>query len=354
MKNTDQNIFQKKIFKNDQIDKLIKEKNFSDAAVILLRNQKLDWDLLGKNFSDLQYVKTKPFQFESFSIDAQFNPGRINSTNADLTTETIKNRECFLCLNNLPEEQKGLNYKNEYLILCNPYPIFYEHFTIVFHKHFPQMIEGALHRFIKLSKRLGKYYSVLYNGPECGASAPDHLHFQAVNKNSLKILNWQKSFTDSYSEKIFDGRKKLIYGINDGLRKYIVVNSKDFHFMKNVFSVTYDAMKKLSGNEKEPMFNIISNYTNERGFEMFIFPRKKHRPNCFFKKGDENLMVSPAVIDLSGTIILPREKDFEKINKKAVAEIFNEVSIEKEKFDYLKSHLKKAYKNRFTFDSSDR
>ena len=349
MKNKKLNIESNKIFNSEEVNNLIKNKNYSDALVILLRNQKLDWKLLEKGYALLQNIRTKTFRFDGFTIDAQFNPGRIKSTNADVSNEAIKKRKCFLCIENLPKEQEGLNYKDEYLILCNPYPIFFEHFTIVFNKHFPQRIDGSFHTFLKLCKSLGKYYSVLYNGPECGASAPDHLHFQAVNKKFLKILNDSKNLVKKYGEKIIDDRKKEAFGVSDGLRKYVLIKSKDEHFINNSFENLYFSLQKSLCTNYEPLINIIGNYDEITGWEIYIFFRKKHRPECYYKKGTEKMMISPAVIDMAGTLILPREEDFEKITGKDVKSIFEEVFVGKELFDYLKAHLNKSFLNKNYF-----
>ncbi len=345
MKRDDKKIFSEKIFRNEKVEELINEKNYSDALVILLRNQKLDWPLLEKGYSQIQNVRTKSFNFDGYSIDAQHNPGRIKSSSADVTEEAVKNRECFLCVENLPVEQKGINYRDEYLILCNPYPVFFEHFTLTFNRHFPQIIEASFPAFLRLCKRLGKYYSVLYNGPECGASAPDHLHFQAVNKKFLKILNDSGNLINNYGEKIIDGRRKEVFGINDGLRKYFLIKSKDEHFIKNVFENLYTSFQKIVNTNNEPMMNILGNHDESKGWEIYVFLRNKHRPECFFKKGKQNLMLSPAVIDMAGTLILPREKDFEKLTADNIEVIFTEVVIGKEMFDYLKAHIKKIFQN---------
>lgn len=342
MKHRDSNIERDIVFSTPEVEEYLKEKDYSDALVILLRNQKFDWDLLSKGFDSLQYIKTKTFQFDGFTIDVQFNPGRIISTTADISPETIEKRDCFLCLENLPQEQKGINYKNEYLIFCNPYPIFIEHFTIVFRKHFPQRISESFHTFLKLGKRLGKYYSVLYNGPECGASAPDHLHFQAVNKNMLKVQNQNNLLQKKYAEKIIDQRKKEVFGINDGLRKIILIKSKDERFITNVFETLYSSLQKSTNSQNEPMINMISSFDENDGWRVYIFPRKTHRPKCYYEKGEKKLVISPAVIDLSGTLILPAEKDFKKINKDNIRNIFNDVVIGKELFDYLKAHISKT------------
>lgn len=342
MKVTELNNFEKRIFTTKETEGFLKAKNYADALVILLRNQKLDWDLLSKGYSQLENIKTKSFQFDGFSINVQLNPQRIKSTKANVTKEHVEKRECFLCLDNLPKEQKGLEYKNEFLLLCNPYPIFYEHFTVVFKKHFPQRIDDSFHRFLKLAKRVQKYYSIIYNGPQCGASAPDHLHFQIVNKKDLLILNDSEKLIKKYGEKLIDSRRKDVFGVSDGLRRFIVIKSKDINFIKSLFEKIYSSFQNAVNINTEPMINIIGNYNENSGWEVIIFLRQKHRPQCYYEKGDKMLTVSPAVIDLSGTIILPKEEDFDKINKELIKNIFTDVIIGKEMFDYIKSYLKKA------------
>jgi len=341
MKFIELNIFENRIYTSKETESFLKVKNYADALVVLLRNQKLDWNLLSNGYAELEKVKTKSFQFDGFAVNVQLNPQRIKSTKANVTKEEIEKRACFLCLDNLPKEQKGLEYKNEFLLLCNPYPVFYEHFTIVFKKHFPQRIDGSFHRFLKLAKRVHNYYSILYNGPQCGASAPDHLHFQAVAKKDIIILIESETLIKKYGEKLIDSRRKEVYGVSDGLRRYVVIKSKDINFIKNLFEKIYYSFQKAVNTNTEPMINIIGNYDQKIGWEVFVFFRKKHRPQCYYDKGDKMLTVSPAAIDLSGTLILPREEDFNKINKDIIKNIFDDVVIEKEMFDYIKSYIKK-------------
>ena len=341
MKLTEPNIFEKRIFSSKEVENFLKTKNYADALVVLLRNQKLDWKFLSKGYAALEKVRTKTFQFDGYTINAQLNSQRIKSTTANVKKEDVEKRECFLCLDNLPKEQLGLEYKNEFLLLCNPYPVFYEHFTIVFKKHFPQRIDDSFHRFLKLAKRVSRYYSILYNGAQCGASAPDHLHFQAVAKKDLIIIKESESLINKYGEKLVDSRRKDVYGISDGLRKFILIKSKDINFIKNLFNNIYTAFKNAVKKENEPLINIIGNYNEKFGWEIYIFLRRKHRPDCYFEKGDKTLTISPAAIDLSGTLILPRKEDFNKIDKEKIKNIFEDVIIGKELFDYLKSHLKK-------------
>ena len=145
------------------IIKLIAENNFSDASKQLFEVQKEQWKMLATGYKSLDTVKSKSFQFDGFKIKAQFNAGRITSTSAKVDAKSISERKCFLCNENLPEEQKGILYNNKYVILCNPFPIFPDHFTLTYKKHEQQRIVDTFSDMLDLSKDISKYYSVIYN-----------------------------------------------------------------------------------------------------------------------------------------------------------------------------------------------
>ncbi len=194
-----------KVLTKDQIiSNLVKENNFADAAKRLFEIQKEQWPMLSSGFKSLETVKSKSFQFDGFKIKAQFNAGRITSTSAKVDPKSISERKCFLCTENLPAEQKGILYNDNYIILCNPFPIFPTHFTLTHKEHQPQRILDTFSDMLDLSKDLSKYYSVIYNGPRCGASAPDHLHFQAGNKFFMPIDDEFHQIKNEYGKEIFE------------------------------------------------------------------------------------------------------------------------------------------------------
>ena len=166
--------------------------NLSQKTEALLNHQKDNWDLVKNNFSALENIEIKKFEFDNFYINTQFNPSRITSSSAKVDKKSIANRACFLCADNLPDAQKGINYKDKYIILINPYPIFKQHLTIPHYNHIPQNIDEALGDLLDLSYDLRDNFFVFYNGPKCGASAPDHLHFQAGVKNSTPLEYYYK------------------------------------------------------------------------------------------------------------------------------------------------------------------
>ena len=158
----------------------------SSQATELLAKQLVTWPLAEKNYKALEAVQVKSFDMGGFSIRAQFNPARIVSTGAKVDARSLKERKCFLCPENLPVEQERLPFGFRHLVLCNPYPIFPQHFTIPTRKHTPQLILPQWNDFLELTRRLAPF-TVFYNGPRSGASAPDHAHFQAVTRGIMPL-----------------------------------------------------------------------------------------------------------------------------------------------------------------------
>ena len=329
------------LFENEKAAASIGENKYGNAAKILLENQKKEWKQLADGYKSLDSVQVKTFNFDGFKIKVQFNPGRIISSSAKIDAESINNRKCFLCYENLPEEQKGILYDHNYLILCNPYPIFPEHFTLPEINHFDQSIKENFGKLLSFSKDMSEFYTVFYNGPKCGASAPDHLHFQAGSKYFMPLDEEFDNLKKLYGEELVSNNKLTVNGIDDGLRKYISLEGVSEKAIVNSFNIFYEKYSSINKNDEEPMMNIISFYQEGSGWRIIIFPRNKHRPSHYFEEGDKNILISPAAVDLGGVCITPLEKDFKKISKELLKEIFSEVVIGKEYFDFIKSSLKK-------------
>ncbi|MDR0540860.1 MAG: DUF4922 domain-containing protein, partial [Dysgonamonadaceae bacterium] len=228
----------------------------------------------------------------------QFNPARIISSAAKVDTKSISERKCFLCADNRPPEQKSVPFKGQYSILINPYPIFPRHLTIPALEHTPQLIASRFGDMLDLAQQLDDYI-VFYNGPKCGASAPDHFHFQAGNKGFLPIesdRNWEN---------------------------VIRIESENKQEILDLFQQIYDSLP-LQPDDTEPMMNILTWYENGKWITC-LFPRKKHRPACYYAEGDANLLISPASVDMGGVFITSLEKDFEKITAEDIARILDEV-----------------------------
>lgn len=325
---------------NKEILTFLNENDYANAAKLLLQIQITEWDKLEEGYKNLSSIKTKAFGFDGFKIKIQFNPGRILSTSAKVNVDSIKKRSCFLCKKNLPKEQKGIKVLENYLLLCNPYPVFPEHFTIVTANHKPQNISSSFSDFVMLSKLLSDNYTIIYNGPQCGASAPDHLHFQTGTKYFIPIENDCHSIKNKFGDIILDNEKLTLAAVDDGLRKFISLESTDDKILLKTFNIIYN---ELDHNNGEPMMNLICNYNEELGWRVIIFLRDKHRPSHYFLKGENQIVLSPAAIDLGGVCILPVEKDFDKIDKELLVSIFNEVTMSFDDFDTLKVKLKNIF-----------
>jgi len=321
----------------------VKENNYSNAAKRLFEIQNEEWPMLKTGVQSLTTIKSKSFQFDGLKIKAQFNAGRITSTSAKVDPKSISERKCFLCEKNLPAEQKGILYNNKYIILCNPFPIFPTHFTLTHKEHQPQRILDTFSDMLDLSKDLSKHYSVIYNGPRCGASAPDHLHFQAGNKYFMPIDDEFHQIKNEYGKMIFENDDLSFYAINDGLRKFISIESLDKEVIIKSFNKFYKIYAELMNENQEPLLNLVSFYEEEYGWRVIIFLRAKHRPAVFFAEGDEKMLVSPAAIDLSGVCVFPREEDFNRITKQKIEEIFKEVFVDEQKLDELFRSLKEIF-----------
>jgi ATP adenylyltransferase/5',5'''-P-1,P-4-tetraphosphate phosphorylase II len=308
----------------------------------LLEDQKISWEKLNENYNNLGGVLTRSFEFDGFHVDTQYNPARIISSSAEVDENTIKERKCFLCLQNLPSEQNGLKYDKNFIILCNPFPIFNEHFTITNKKHMGQTIIGHYDDLLNISRDLGKYYDIFYNGPKCGASAPDHMHFQAGSKNFLPAYVEYDLLKERNNTNVLKSSKIEIRFIENALRNFIVFESNSKGELLYAFKIFVKANRNINKINEEPMMNIVSSYIEDK-WRIIIFPRSKHRPTHFYKNGDEKILISPAAVDMTGLLIFPRLEDFKKINKEVVVEIYKQVSITKEYFEYIKKKLSEIF-----------
>jgi len=297
---------------------------FSKKARELIREQTGEWDLATKNYASLKKVKVKTFDYGDYHIDIQFNPKRIVSSAAKVDTKSIEARPCFLCEKNLPSQQRGLYFKNEYIVLVNPFPIFPEHLTIPHISHTNQRISGNFGSMLNLAAGLDDFV-LFYNGPKCGASAPDHLHFQAGIKGFLPIE------TDFSNNKCCKEVRTIdnvtISHWPDYQRGIISLNSKDRENLIECFNLIYSKLQISQPNKVEPMLNILAIF--EQGeWIIHIFPRTLHRPVQYFATGEKQFILSPASVDMGGVLITPREEDFTKISKEDIRDIFNQVCLE--------------------------
>ena len=306
-----------------------------DSSISRFFNRQMEkWADARHRFRDLKHVETHQL---SDQLKVQWNPARIVSTGAKIDKKTLGDRPCFLCDKNRPKEQISKQIDERFLLLVNPFPILPIHFTIPARKHQPQSIYknyGEMHRFLSLHSEL----MVFYNGPKCGASAPDHLHFQAGTSGILPLqANWQRlsrNLTDIIS--LNDDEKIAL--IHDFVVPAFVIISKSEDSDEALFQRLYKSMP-VRGDETEPMMNIIA-WRKGDEYISVVIPREKHRPEAYFAEGDAQMMVSPGALDMSGLIITPREEDFRKLTEESATAILQECGISTDKMNSIVTKLK--------------
>ncbi|MDO9154759.1 MAG: DUF4922 domain-containing protein [Paludibacter sp.] len=288
----------------------------------LFTEQVSNWDLACTNYAGLKTVQTKSFNFGDFDVKVQFNPARIVSSGAKVDAKTIAERLCFLCSENLPTQQKGIN-AGDYTILVNPFPIFPEHFTIPRKAHVDQQILPYFADMLELAKALDEYL-IFYNGPKCGASAPDHAHFQAGTKDFLPLVNDYKRLKATHAILIEEDEHCRIFSLKNYLRTVICIEADNMVSAQNLFEKFFNKLK--GDNTEEPMMNMVCLYEDGIWYT-FVLPRKVFRPWQYTAEGDKQLLVSPATVEMCGIFITPVESHFERITKEDIISILQQSSL---------------------------
>ena len=300
------------------------------------------WKEAQERYEKLANVVTAEMETNGCKLVAQYNPARIVSTGAKVDAESIKQRPCFLCEVNRPAEQISSPLLKKYYLLMNPNPILPKHFTIPLRHHRKQQIFDYYEDMMEITSQLKEMF-VFYNGPKCGASAPDHMHFQAGSRGVVPLeRDWNKLYKPNLSriwpiseEEYLEAVKMDMVADSTGvfsLRNYlcpgIVIITRTPHANKVLFEKVYRSLP-INEDEYEPMMNIMawSQSNAADGYERIvsvILPRTKHRPDCYFKEGKEQVMVSPGSLDMGGMIITPRKEDFDQMNAELAKSIIQE------------------------------
>jgi hypothetical protein len=271
--------------------------------------------------------------FPGYDISVQFNPGRIISSAAKVDARSIEARPCFLCEQNRPPEQQGVTFGNDYIILINPFPIFRRHLTIVNRGHTPQRIAGNMLTMLLLAESLQDYV-LFYNGPQCGASAPDHLHFQAGNRGFLQIEKDQGN--PSLCRRVAESGQTEMWLWSGYGRGIMTLKGNDPLALTAAFGRFCERFALTQPDRPEPMLNILASHDDGR-WTIHIIPRRVHRPACYFANGESKILLSPASVDIGGVFITPREEDFNKITAEHIMTILGEVCLGEEELTNLTS-----------------
>src|SRR5678815_5669936 len=274
------------------------------------------WPDLRDGIDALRQIEYRQFDVNGASILVQHNPRRIVSSSAKVDQRSIAERPCFLWPANLAKEEQGIEFEEAFVLLFNPMPVLPSHIVAVYEDHVPPRIAGRVSAFLKLTTALGEGFAVIYNGPRCGASAPDHLHFQAVSSARLPIL---------------EDANLVNYPA-----RFLLLVDEDEGEKKKKLNCAVQAFAEISGPGsepgEEPMINLVAT-VREGKTRIYAFPRSKHRPESFFKTGEAQRMISPAALDLAGMVVAPRRVDFDRLTDSELGGIFNEVTIGTTQFE---------------------
>ncbi len=323
--------------KTDQTD--------GDQLMRFFDRQMETWPEARSRYRDLLDVETKELNCDTITLLAQFNPARISSTGASIDKKSIAQRPCFLCADNRPKGQLRKAAGTHHELLVNPYPILPAHLTIPTLRHEPQRICGNGNNLAEIFHLLEAYplLTVFYNGPHCGASAPDHAHLQAGTSGVLPLqMHWQR-LSRNLTEVVRCGEDEGIWSIDDYPCAALLIKSHGADTGMRLFSRLYNALPQPA-DEPEPMMNIVA-WRNGENYLTVVFPRRKHRPSCYGAEGEAGLLISPGALDMAGLLITPRKEDFLRLTPDRAVAILKEVSVAEEEAGAIITRLKQADKD---------
>ena len=272
----------------------------------LIASQAVEWPALARGLEGLRESRMRSERVFGRDVLVRHIPHRMKSTTAAVDATSVAQRKCFLCPANLDPEERGIPFDAEFTLYCNPFPILNRHLTIVHSDHRPQRIAGQFGPFLRIARALEDSF-IIYNGPQCGASAPDHLHFQSCSREVFPI---ERDMLDGYIPRVFTLRGTELDPLIARMESLIAM------------------LSTVTGAESEPMINIAA-YFSAPSWTVLVFPRGKHRPRVYETK---ELTVSPATIDLCGVFVVPVPGDYEKIRGADIERILEEVTLSDELF----------------------
>jgi hypothetical protein len=284
-----------------------------------IRQQLATWPELAEAHRLLEKRMTRTLHLPDSTITLQCNPERTRSTTAKVTARDVAKRPCFLCPENLYSGQLGLPFDSDWLILNNPFPIFRDHLVVSSTRHTPQLLAPALAVMISFVAEFDCSFSAFYNGARCGASAPDHLHFQACPAGMLPLERRLATLLDKplYEESPWHFTTLDNRGIG------MCRTAPTAQILRNLGSMC-EHLKGSAGREDEADINLLV-FGRKGQLAAVCLPRKAHRPACFSASGNEQYIISPGAVDIAGMVILPRPEDYERMTVATMLSIYGEV-----------------------------
>ena len=292
----------------------------------LIDRQLAGWPEAARRYRDLREVQTKEITIGGMPVRVQYNPARAVSTLARTDAASIAARPCFLCRENRPQQQEALPFEGcdgrRYEILVNPFPIFPEHFTVPAVDHVPQRIAGRFPDMLRLADTFPDM-TVFYNGPESGASAPDHFHFQMGCRGFLPV---ERHFGLLGPRTVMRPGAAVIALTSAYIPGLPVITAPDAKSAEAAFLRVLRSLP-VSPRTGEPQLNILcwkERTDSDTVFRILVIPRKAHRPSCYYAPEGEAVRISPASVDLGGVFIVPVEEDFRRANAEVLQSIIRE------------------------------
>jgi len=321
----------------------------------LWREQVESWLVLADGLAAMRHARTRRFDLNGSVVTAQCNPARVQSSSANSGANHAGPRRCVLCPENRPTAQQAIVYRDRWVILCNPVPILEPHFTIASIEHTPQRLASAIPTLLQLARDLNGLFTVFYNGPDCGASLPDHLHLQAT---AAECLPFEKELAEQLqhnpcNDSIPSKRQQtsdqpagidwvqsapLRIGITyPPLRTAVVLMGHDADALSLELARLGQVLNDICPAIPEPRLNLFARYTPD-GYCVWAFPRAVHYPSTY-GTGPDDFLIRPGAIDLGGILIAPRPHDFDRLDEAVVRSIYDEVLLLPEDVAILRDQL---------------
>lgn len=299
--------------------------DYSRVIDRLISRQLRDWDEAGRNYAALSNVDTRTLSLGEATVTLQFNPERRRSSSAALDKRSLEQRPCFLCNGNQPPKQKAILWGDHYKIQVNPYPIFKRHLTIADLRHVPQRFSDRVGDMLQLAEALPDFV-VFYNGPRCGASAPDHAHFQAGAKGEMPLC---REILHATTHLLADSDEGFI-GYVDSLGRSLFSIETTTQRAAKRYALHLMDLLPVPEDSDEPMVNVLCWWKKTtRQWYLVVFPRRKHRPACY-GEGEGKLLLSPGAVDMGGLWAVPERKDFDELTPEMIQRLYDELCLNRQ------------------------
>ncbi|MBU2494285.1 MAG: DUF4922 domain-containing protein [Bacteroidetes bacterium] len=324
----------KNVVKDNELKKYGSVENFGERTRALFNYQFEKWPLLKERHNNLNILESRELKINNTSLLLKFNPQKAVASTSNLNNGLNDTKICSFCSINSSDNQKLLQYGNDFYIHVNPFPDLEEHLIIAKFKHVSQRIKKNFEDLLNLSRDLGKFFTIYYNGPDCGPPSTDHLHFYGCRKNIFPLEKEYSLLKESLCRLAGRNGKAEVWASKNFSRKFIVLESTSKIELLNIFKIFFDGFLRISGDSVEPGMNIIASF-NLNKWTVFIFPRRQYNSELIKKEGVEQLLISPSALEFGGICFTGRKDDLESADQETLESIFNNISVSTEFFEFL-------------------